>query len=834
MRALIHGSLITLLLFFCASVFATTHIPSIDEFGEWTVVKEEAISPADTTPTEEPITSAPTTEGGFLQRQVTDGGDGVYIQTVISTPPTFNEGFVVMSSGEPLVPLSPTISGTISDYATQDTVSGISISIYDSNNNLVETVLSDAQGFYTSSNLSPGGYYVKIEPTDNYLSIIFSGTNYYSKNLSCMTSCELSTGSTISVGENIPRVAINFALEKGGLISGVITDADSGEPLQDIYLNVYDSSGDWIGRGISDAAGQYLSEFYGNRSVLPSGNYYVETYNSIGYVNERFNNNDCFSCDITSSTPIVVSHDNITTNINFSLEKGGRVSGTVTDAENGDPLKNIRIHLLSDRNNSKYTNDSFTTDSNGRYISSIGLTTGTYYLYTSYTPGYAPQLYNSQSCTYYCDVYNKGTPVAVTAPETRTDINFTLTKIGQISGTITDADNGEPLKSIAVKIYDAAGLYIETAYTDSSGYYVTIEALKTGLYYMHTSNTSGYLDEVNDGQLCIRENKNNCDGTSGTVINVTEGEVATGHDFSLSQGGRIAGAITETATGQATNHVTINIYNELGVLIHTTYVDTSGQYISGTGLPTGIYYVSTSNINGYVDDDRKGYIDEIYNERTVVGPDRIIDSTAISVTSPVTTKDIDFSLEKGSRISGSIINPPKHDLIIYFFDLEGDFIISAHINPDGSYQSEPYLPTGDYHVLLFDPDNLLDSKLYGNVIFNGNCEPWKRCDVTMGTPVSVIQGSDTININFTFPEEADDTADNENNAEADILESEKEVSNESNSINTKENSTSEATNADETGGAAVLSAPLLMLLALALLMISAKRYQRQSRFFISV
>jgi hypothetical protein len=91
------------------------------------------------------------------------------------------------------------------------------------------------------------------------------------------------------------------------------------------------------------------------------GDYYVATrYVGNGYIDEVWDNNDGIpcpgNCDITAGALVTVTGAATTTGIDFSLELGGRISGTITrDTAPSVPLKYIDVEIY---------------DSNGDYVAS--------------------------------------------------------------------------------------------------------------------------------------------------------------------------------------------------------------------------------------------------------------------------------------------------------------------------------------------------------------------------------------------------------------------------------------------------------------------------------
>src|SRR5205814_4943022 len=83
-------------------------------------------------------------------------------------------------------------------------------------------------------------------------------------------------------------------------------------------------------------------------SGLPTGTYYaVEDVVSFFtfFTRQYYNNIDCISCGITTTTPISVTAGATTSNINFALATGGRLGGRVTDASTGAGVATVTVRV---------------------------------------------------------------------------------------------------------------------------------------------------------------------------------------------------------------------------------------------------------------------------------------------------------------------------------------------------------------------------------------------------------------------------------------------------------------------------------------------------------
>ncbi|MBK9240422.1 MAG: hypothetical protein IPL75_09150 [Acidobacteria bacterium] len=139
-------------------------------------------------------------------------------------------------------------------------------------------------------------------------------------------------------------------------------DAGTGNPLQGIFVQIYDASGRSVGGSSTDASGNFVTG-----SGLSTGTYYARTTNSQGYLDELFNNKPCVgSCSVLAGDGFVVTVGATTPNINFSLTQGGRISGTITDATTSAPLTSVSVSVY---------------DSTGRFVASGG--TNSFGVYTT-------------------------------------------------------------------------------------------------------------------------------------------------------------------------------------------------------------------------------------------------------------------------------------------------------------------------------------------------------------------------------------------------------------------------------------------------------------------
>ncbi len=157
-----------------------------------------------------------------------------------------------------------------------------------------------------------------------------------------------------------------------------MTSSATGFPIAGIVVNFIDPTDQVVfTTGTTDVNGHYTTD-----GGTATGNVFAFTSNSAGYQNEVYTNGagnpHCLQCDVlTVGTPIPVTIGNTTANIDFILDPGGKVTGTVTNTS-ASPLPNILVDVADSTGN---VVDEVTTDALGNYISG-GLPTGSYFAFT--------------------------------------------------------------------------------------------------------------------------------------------------------------------------------------------------------------------------------------------------------------------------------------------------------------------------------------------------------------------------------------------------------------------------------------------------------------------
>jgi len=203
-------------------------------------------------------------------------------------------------------------------------------------------------------------------------------------------------------------------------------------------------------------AGQYLLYFSAGGNNLPFVSEFYEDKSS------------SFDAD-----PITLSSSE-TRQVDAELARGGAISGTLTDEDDGKPVANMAACASGQGDSSERC---VRSDSNGQYQIN-GLPSGEYVVeYESWNQAnYLEELYDNTS------VLAQATRVTVAAPGTTTGIDAELAKGAQISGHVSQASTGLPMPEVFVCAQQSApGEHSQCDMTDADGNYALL-ALPAGTY----------------------------------------------------------------------------------------------------------------------------------------------------------------------------------------------------------------------------------------------------------------------------------------------------------------------------------------------------------------
>jgi hypothetical protein len=502
--------------------------------------------------------------------------------------------------------------------------------------------------------------------------------------------------------EEPPNTSLRVVQQVAGSISGTVLQVNGNSPVSGASVVVFDFNTLSVrGRDSTDAAGAYIV------SGLPPGNYRVQVNaGDLGLVPE------CYAGSLLCLDPeaVLVAAGQNTPDIDFLLEVGGRISGTVLESDGVTPVANAFVSASGI--DIRYSNQTATA-ADGSFLIG-GLAPGSYLVEANAADqGFVYECYEAHLLCL------DPTPVSVSLGVETANIDFTLEVGATISGMVLESDGVTPVPNASV--YASGTNYENDAVTASDGSYV-IGGLPADNYQVEVNAANrGFVYECyQDDLLCL----------DPTPVAVALGDDTPGIDFTLEVGGTISGIVLES--DGVTPVANASVYASG---INTGYGSGSATSGDGTytiqGLPPGNYRVEILFGSGQV------FLYECYQNDLLCQ-----DPTPVAVTLGADTSNIDFTLEVGGTVSGIVLESdgvtPVAGASIYATGINVEHGNGAVTAGDGSYLI-PGLAPGNYRVEVYIVDQMFLNECYQDDLLCQN-----------PTPVVVALDANTPNIDFTL------------------------------------------------------------------------------------
>lgn len=358
-----------------------------------------------------------------------------------------------------------TLTGMVTD-AGGTPLSGITVYIGNQDGSFGDYFSTDASGIYTAIGLPSGSYRVLFRPSSDYIPEAYNDRpDFGQADLVAVTAPNTVSG-------------INAALAKGGAISGTVTDAGTGAPIEDVYVEVLDADGQRVEGTATHADGSYTTA-----KSLPAGSYRVrfnadERFASCAYITSYYHNQPEGTAELVSVGP-----PDTTGNVDAELVRGSIVFGKVTDAVSGAPITSGSVQFYgADGTLAGYGRLTFL----GGYHSVTGLPSGSYRAqFVDNGLGYVDEFYNNKPSL------ATATPIMLAAPVDRLGIDAALARGGQIGGRVLAADTGAPFDAGYVVVYSQAGDAVGYSAIEPDGSYLVMDGLASGSYRVAAVPYSG-------------------------------------------------------------------------------------------------------------------------------------------------------------------------------------------------------------------------------------------------------------------------------------------------------------------------------------------------------
>ena len=471
--------------------------------------------------------------------------------------------------------------------------------------------------------------------------------------------------------------SIELSIFVPGSISGTVTD-ESPVPVDDVCTSAHDASGDAVGFGFTDSAGDYEID------NLAAGNYRIMFQSCVttsNYLTEFYDDQP----DLDSAQQVAVTSGSETTGIDAEMVAAGSIQGTVTDSGT-NPLESFCVVAYDSGGSYKtvaYTNAS------GEY-SIRNLDTGEYRLefYNCGSPANVlPEYYNDKGDLESAD------PVSVVRGVDTTGINAELAIGGSISGNVTYESAG-PLEDICVTAYYESGGFVNQVRTDAAGDY-TITGLRTDSYLVE-------FQDCGDNNVISEYYDNQPLGYLADPIAVAEGVDTSGIDAELAEGGRMSGTVTN-ALGAPLEDICVGTSSGAAEQGGNAQTNSAGEYLIGGLRAAGDYIVQ------FTDCGSNNVVAEFYDDVRLFG-----DASPVTVTQGAETSGVDAELATGGTVTGTVVDEqgdplegicvdaydPNFGIFIFIGGGGGSFGLSdGQTDANGEYEL-----TGGYtgkHVVYF-------------------------------------------------------------------------------------------------------------------------------------
>ncbi len=280
-----------------------------------------------------------------------------------------DDSFISVGAGEAIMDINVStqlggvIRGFLKDATTLiavETVSAHAVNITDNSYNLKFqfSYVDQSTGAYQITGIPNGSYKLFLEGNFNvgneYIPQLYGGPECNA----CVDLAFDNQGTDVLI-DNLNTVDdINFDLNKGASISGKIVDADTGLALAGpaLFL-IFDELNNLITNHFilgTDADVTATGDYFIG-GLLP-GSYYLQG-GDLGlafYQREVYDNKSCYwsGCDRSMGDPLVLSALQAQTEVDFLLEKGGKISGNIVNEMTGMPINdaNVQVQFIDNNN----------------------------------------------------------------------------------------------------------------------------------------------------------------------------------------------------------------------------------------------------------------------------------------------------------------------------------------------------------------------------------------------------------------------------------------------------------------------------------------------------
>jgi hypothetical protein len=525
---------------------------------------------------------------------------------------------------------------------------------------------------------------------------------------------------TVTTGSN--HSGINANLAGAASIAGQITAVAGGT----VSASVAAYKGNtFVRAGFTDGTGHYLigglSAYATGYAVCVSAFSVFGGNSTTGYLGRCYHTAAFNGSTVPSTaTKVPLTTGQQQTGINIAMPSGAAISGKITNS-GGTALSGVSVTAKS--KSSSATGFGFTTSTGTYKITGLPASSTGYAVCANPsfilagTTGFRPRCWRTVAWNGGA-IPSAANAVSVSVGHTHTGINIALPVGAAISGQLTDAGNGNPLKNAGVEVFNSSGGFLASVSTNSTGHY-TVKGLAAAAGYRVCAFPFSPSATVQYHGKCWKTVAwNGGSLPSGTTaVSTTLGHTHTGINFKLSKTiiklGSIAGTVTAFGSPALLQSAHVSLFSSTGSLLTTVSTNSAGAYKFSN---------LKANATGYIVCAKAG---EDTFSPTAVTPDTGwaprchtdvawgglgVPGTANKV--PLSTGQnrtgINVALHVGGEISGTantagLKTTTLGFVVVDLYTSSGHFLTSTSSSfTDGTYEFKNLAPSTTGYIVCFD------------------------------------------------------------------------------------------------------------------------------------